>query len=192
MSGKYDMRICKCGRIHMVDNESLDKALENNKNLLLICAGCGNATLLGADIEPDWDNPNKSCYMMYSAKFSPYRNAVIQASNFEPTERYKGIEKIIYSHGYKVPMMTGMYANGYFNGRFSDNWYPDFWEIERGDITVDEIMVFINEYKHNRTTVNMRRFIHETPDDVLEVIAHYHIDGLNFKDTKWENEWNSK
>lgn len=29
MSRKYDMRICKCGRIHMVDEDKLEKELEN-------------------------------------------------------------------------------------------------------------------------------------------------------------------
>ena len=29
MSRKYDARICKCGRIHMVDEDKLEKALEN-------------------------------------------------------------------------------------------------------------------------------------------------------------------
>ena len=44
MSRKYDMRICKCGRIHMVDEDKLERALKNNKNLLLVCGGCGAAT----------------------------------------------------------------------------------------------------------------------------------------------------
>ena len=55
---KYDMRICKCGRIHMIEMDKLDEALHNNKNLLLICAGCGKATNIGADIEPDFFRSN--------------------------------------------------------------------------------------------------------------------------------------
>lgn len=189
---KYNMRICKCGQIHMVDNEKLNKALENNKNLLLICAGCGVATLIGADVEPDWDDPDKTCYMMYSSAFSSYKDRNICAADFESTEKHKGITEIIYSHGYKVPMMTGMYATDYNNGIFSDRWYPDFYKIRRSDITVKKIMEFIDEYTHNRTTVNMDRFIRETPDDALEVISHYYIKGLNFKGTKWETEYNSQ
>ena len=56
----------------MIDEDKLEKVLENNKNLLLICGGCGTATLIGADIEPDWNGPNKKCYMMYSGDLSPY------------------------------------------------------------------------------------------------------------------------
>lgn len=192
MSRKYDMRICKCGRIHMVDNNKLDKALENNKNLLLICGGCGAATLIGADIEPDWNEPDKKCYMMYSGDLSSYEDKSITDADFESTEHHKGIDEIIYSHGIKVPMMTGQYATDYYNGIFSDRWYPDFYKIQRKDVTVNEVMDFIDEYNHDRTTVNMKRFIHETPEDMLEEISHYMIDGFNWKGTKWETEWNSK
>lgn len=192
MSKKYDMRICNCGRIHMIDEDKLEKALENNKNLLLICGGCGTATLIGADIEPDLDEPDKDCYMMYSCEFSSYENKSITTTDFESTEHHKGIEEIVYSHGIKVPMMTGMYATDYNNGRFSDRWYPDFYKIQRSDVTVKEVMDFIDEYTNDRTTVNMRRFINETHEDMLEEISQYTIDGFNWKGTKWENEWNSR
>lgn len=137
-------------------------------------------------------NRTKECYMMYSGDFSAYENKSITVSDFESTENHKGIEEIIYSHGIKVPMMTGQYATDYYNGRFSDRWYPDFYKIQRNDITVKEIMDFIDEYTNDRTTVNMNRFIHETPEDILEEISHYSVDGFNWKGTKWETEWNSK
>lgn len=188
MERKYDMRICKCGRIHMIPNEKLNKALEVNKNLLLMCGGCGAGTLIGADIEPDWNEPDKECYMMYSSSFSDYEDTSIAVSDFESNEYHEGISEIIYSHGLKVPMMTGQYATDYFNGKFSDRWYPDFYKIQRSDITVKEIMDFIEEYKHDRCTVNMDRFIRQTPEDMLEKISHYMIEGLDWKGTKWETE----
>ena len=192
MNRKYDMRICKCGRIHMVPNEKVEKALEDNKNLLLICAGCGAATLIGADIRPDWYEPDKDCYMMYASDFSNYQDVSIHASDFYKTENSKGIEEIYYSHGLKVPMMTGQYATDYFNGRFSDRWYPDFYKIQIKDITVEEIMQFIDEYKHDRTTVNMNWFIQQTPEDMLNEISCYMIDGFDWSGTKFENGWNRK
>lgn len=192
MRSEYDIRICKCGRIHVTKIEKLDAVLEKNKNLLLVCGGCGDATLIGADIEPDCDEPDKDCYMMYSGNFSAHDNKSITVSDFESTDKHKGIEEIIYSHGIKVPMMTGQYATDYFNGRFSDRWYPDFYKIQRNDVTVKEIMDFIGEYINDRTTVNMKRFIRETPEDMLEEISHCSVDGFNWKDTKWETEWNSK
>lgn len=188
---KYNMRICKCGRIHMIDNARIDQALESNKNLLLICAGCGNATVIGADIQPDYYDSTKISYNMYSFALSEHKDKTIDMSDFECTNR-KAIDIIIYSHGYKVPMMTGMYATDYLSGTFSDRWYPDFYKIQRKNITVDEIMKFIDKYNSDRTTVNMARFINETPEDIIEEISHYSIKGLNFKGTKYENEWNSR
>lgn len=85
-------------------------------------------------------------------------------------------------------MKTGQYATDFFNGRFSDRWYPDFYKIQRKDITVKEIMDFIDEYIHDRTTVNMDRFINETPDDILEELSGYWIEGLNWSGTKYENK----
>lgn len=185
---KYDMRICSCGRIHMVNMEKVSRVCEANKNLLLICAGCGRATLIGADVEPDWENLDKDCYSMYARDFAKYDDRIINSHAFEETEGEKAIDEIIYSHGYKVPMATGQYATDYFGGRFSDRWYPDFYKIQRNDITVPEIMKFIDEYSHDRTTVNMKRFISQTPEDVLEEISHYWIEGLDWTGTKWERK----
>lgn len=189
MSRKYDIRICKCGRIHAVSGEKIEKALENNKNFLLICAACGSATLIGANVALDWDDSSRDCYEMYSEDFSSYKDKTIKADIFKGNEKEKAVEEILYSHGIKVPMKTGQYATDYFNGRFSDRWYPDFYKIQRNDITVKEIMDFIDEYTHDRTTVNMDRFINETPDDVLEELSNYYIKGFNWKGTKFEKEW---
>lgn len=102
MSRKYDIRICKCGRIHAIPNERIEKALDADKNFLLICAACGNATLIGADISPDWDDPSKDCYEMYSADFSSYEDKVINTDTFKENEKEKAVEEIFYSHGIKV------------------------------------------------------------------------------------------
>lgn len=186
---KYDMRICKCGRIHMIDNDKLNKALENNKDILLICGHCGNATIIGADIEPDYIDPSKNCYMMYSMDFSVNGDTSITPDIFIESKEHKAVQEIVYSHGIKVPMMTGEYATMYNCGKFADAWYPDFYHIRRPDITVEEIMDFIDKYNEDRHTVNMERFIFETPDDMLKIISHYLVNGLNWKGTKYENKW---
>ena len=185
---KYNMRICGCGRIHMVNNGKINNALEHDKDLLLICGGCGKATLIGANIEPDWNDLNRNCYDMYSYDFSRGEDHSITISNFESTN-LKGIEEIFYSNGLKVPMMTGMYANHFSYGKFSDMIYPDFYKIRRKDVTVQEIMDFINEYSHDRTTVNMQRFINENPKDMLDEISGYYIESFDWRGTKWERKW---
>lgn len=182
MSKKYDIRFCKCGRIHAIDNAVLDKALKNNKNLLLICGGCGAATLIGADVDAEG-------YMMYSADFSPYENTSIIPADFENSDTRKGIEEIFYSLGYKVPMMTEEYATMCFSGYFVDTTCPDFSEIQKTNITTEEIMNFIDEHNRNKIAVNMSRFIRETPDDVLEAVSSYLMRGFDWVGTKYEKSW---
>lgn len=50
-------------------------------------------------------------------------------------------------------------------------------------------MEFINEYRHKRTTINMPRFIDETPDEILEELSNCFIPAFNWKGTKFEKEW---
>lgn len=175
---KYDIRICKCGRIHAIPEKKIIKTLETDKNFLLICAACGDAMLIGANIIPSWDDPldpSKDCYEMYSDDFSLYEDRVIDKSTFNGSKEEKAIGEIFYSHGFKVPMVTGEYATDYFNGKFSSRRCPDFSEIQRTDITVKEIMDFIDEYTHDRNTVNMSRFINEHP---MTFLKNYLIIGL--------------
>lgn len=184
MNRKYTLRICKCGRIHAIPDEKFKKVLDENKEFLLICGGCGKANLMGADIVPDI-NPEKKCYEMYTCDFGLNGDEVITESSFKETEKNKAVGEIFYSHGYPVPMKTGQYADNCFNGKFTDMCYPDFYEIQRNDITAKEVLDFIDEYNHDRTTVDMDRFIKETPDDVLEELSHYGIEGLNWSGTKF-------
>ena len=186
---KYNITFCKCGRIHAIENKKIEDALEENKDFLLICANCGAATIIGADITPDWDEPSKNCYMMYSRDLSSYKDAEITQDAFKDGPNQKAIKEILYSHGYAVPMMSGNNATDFFSGgRFSDRWYPDFYKIQRDDITVKEIMQFIDKFNDDRTTVNMDRFIYNTPDDVLEELSHYSIDGFDWSGTKFQKK----
>lgn len=187
---KYDVRFCKCGRIHMIPVDKIDEAVKVDKNLLHICGGCGTATIIGADKEPDWDDPSKTIYNMYSHSLPIKEDGIksISVSDFSESENYKAYSEILYSQGLRVPMMTGEYANSFSFGTFYDMWYPDWYKIERRGITVPEIMKFIENYKRDQRTVNMDRFIHETPDEYLEAISGYVVHGLDWKGTKWERE----
>ena len=186
---KYDMRICSCGRIHMIPMDKVNNAIEKNKNLLYICGGCGNASIIGADIEPDWYEKDKLCYNMYSSKVFEYKDGSINVEDFTEHDNKKAISEIFYSHGIRVPMMTGEYARSYFYGTFADMWYPNFYEVQRSDTTVEEFRQFINDFTINQTVVNMNRFINETPKEYLEEISSYLIEAFNWKGTKYEKSW---
>ena len=56
---KYDIRICKCGRIHAIPKEKIERAIDENKNFFLICASCGKGTLIGAGASRDYLYPEK-------------------------------------------------------------------------------------------------------------------------------------
>lgn len=194
MSRKYDMRICSCGRIHMIPVEKVNNAIQTNKNLGVICGGCGSILAIGADACPDWDDPNKTCYEMYS--FDVNLNDVHNTIDITPEAFTDGIlsmkpfSEILYSLGLKVPMMTGEYARSYFGDTFCDMWYPDWYKVERYDVTVEDFKKFIAEFKENQKTVNMARFIQETPEDMLEVISQYRIKAFDWKGTKYDNKFN--
>lgn len=185
---KYDMRICSCGRIHMIPMEKIDKAIENNKNFLYICGGCGRASIIGADIEQDWYEEDKLCYNMYSGKVFEYKDGSINVEDFTEHDNKKAISEIFYSHGIKVPMMTGEYARSYFCDQFADMWYPDFYKIQRGNITLEEVKEFVDEFTKNQIVVNMNRFIRETPDEYLKEISCYLIRAFDWTGTKYERK----
>jgi len=186
-------RICKCGRIHFIKESEITAALEADKDLLVICGGCGIATRIGGDRQIDWNEPHGIIYNMYSIQMGEYSNFELTANDFETNDK-KGIYKVLYSVGKQVMMETGYYARSYEhgNGRFEDIWYPDFWKIERSDITLEEVFKFIDDFRHERSTVNMRVLLNDLTEEEAEVLSHHLIKGLNWKGTKWENEFNSR
>lgn len=188
---KYYINFCNCGTIHAIDKDKLYEDLDKEKSTVLICANCGAATIIGADVilsnDEETGKEIKSFYM-YQRDLSPCKDIEITSDTFQNKNLSMDYPaaRIIYSHGHKVPMKTGNYANNFFCGKFSDMIYPDFYKIQRKDITVDEIMSFINDFDKERTTVNMERFIKETPHDVLEEISVFYIKGLNWAGTEFD------
>lgn len=185
---KFDVRICSCGRIHFVLNSEIESALELNKEVWLVCGGCGKTYRIGADIERDWCDPERINYMMYTVEAENYE---LTADMFESTDKHKGIFKLIHSSGKRPIMRTGMHATHFVHGcgRFEDSWYPDFWKIERTDITVPEIFQFIEQWRKDRVTVNMNALLNDLTDEEAECLSGYIIEGLNWKGTKFEKEW---
>lgn len=175
---KYDMSICSCGRIHMIPEYKIKEALDKSKELLVICGGCGKAVKHGADVVPDFDNPNEDCYEMYIRE---EKNLDIKVmGNFA---------EIMVDDGLKVPMNTGSFANCYGGRKFSDMVYPDYYKIDRKDVTPEEVHKFFEKWTNDRTTVNIDRFVsmYENVDNgnMLRELSHYAIDGLDLKGTNY-------
>ena len=116
MGKKYEVEICKCGRIHFIDWNEISTACDEEKELLVICGGCGKRRYIGSDKQPDWDNPDGIIHNMYSYEGSPNENFYIAEDYFKD----KNIYKVFYSYGVRVPMMTGYYATAFVDGKFYD------------------------------------------------------------------------
>lgn len=188
MEFRDNLMICRCGRIHTVSHDVIEAALNRRKEILFICARCGNAAIIGGDESTDPDTGDIT-YIMHTNDF---RGEVITPEVFISNEKYKGLYQILYKRGYGVPMQTGMYATDYFNGVFSDHWYPYFDKIMRYGVNGDDVINFVSTYNRQRTTVDMGRFIRETPEEVLEQLSRKSIPGLNWRGTAYESKFNSK
>lgn len=195
---RKDIRICSCGRIHFIDSWIIDEALEQNKNTLVICGGCGRTYVIGADIEPDWYEPDKMYYNMYTSTLFPNGSEdpyIFDQKFFETVEgKFKGFHKVIIDPGKRVMMDTGYYATSYDHGSgtFYDMQYPDFiWNIKKTD-GLEDILSSIGKFQRDMKSVNMNWLLRSLTDEEAEQLSHYGVKGLNWKGTKWETEYNSR
>lgn len=92
---------------------------------------------------------------MYSRTL-PQKDTVFDTDFMNTSNQYhKQISEIFYYNGYKVPMKSGMDATDFYVGKFSDRWHPDFYKIQRNDVTVDEIMEVIIAMLVNKFSVTL-------------------------------------
>lgn len=171
---KYDIRFCDCGRIHAIPQETIDKAIENDREVMLVCSHCGRQIVIGADVVDDLDLGR--CYSMYTDTVRNYEQMVIETDNsetaagqfFKLPNRGKMLDSIIFAYGIPVPMQTALYANRHYFGGFVD-------DRQAGCIT------------EQMTTVDVDRFIMENADkeDILHAISGFHIKGLDWTGTKF-------
>lgn len=181
---KHDIRFCKCGKIHLIPFDKINNAIENNKDLLFICADCGQASIIGADIDIE---DGEKHYLMYGGDFSPYSSESITKNDFcENRGSKKELSEIYYSRGIKVPMMNGYYATEFSGGIFYDGRViANMYEIDRPDITPEEVHQFIKKSREEAMTVNINRFIRENDDEALLEISRYYIKGFDWSGTKY-------
>lgn len=181
---KYDIRICKCGRIHTIPYEKIDKALDNNKNIILSCMNCGRLTIIGGDYEEDFDN-GICGFIMYSNPIVSEAYSVNKSLFFNSNSR-KALQEVFFSKGYPVPMNTGNFADNYTNGEFFDtSSYNNISGLNR-IYNIDLLMDAVKTRNEHAKQVNMNYFISITPEDVLEELSRYYISGLNWEDTKYK------
>ena len=187
---KLEVRICKCGRLHFYQNELLDKLLEEEKELVLICSRCGNVMHIGADIEPasffyEDANPEEIVFNMYS---SNTKNEEISQENFNQelmnSENKRTIGKIIIDEGIGVYMNTGYTADYYGNDGFAD--YGSTFDRVKKYTSLEVLERDLNDYEKRRVQVKMKNLLETLTDDQADALSCFRINGLDWTGTKWE------
>lgn len=168
----YEVRFCSCGRIHFLNRDEIYKTIDNNRETLLICAGCGAATRVGAD---DYFDGGKA---MYSIELK--KNTEITEDNFNKKFKQKEgsyipiFDRIIYSEGKRVPLKTGYYATHHIN----KTWYDEREMIDFEDQldaykSMEEFKKAFHDYRVKARTVNVERLLDELSDSERKALEGY-------------------
>ena len=187
MAERKEIRICKCGHIHIFDQSKIDKALNEDKEFVLVCGNCGVAYRIGADREDGalFGEPGKTYFNMYTMDIRDKTS--ITKNSFDDNADHKPFAEIFYNAGISVPMMSGMSATHYGPNGFADNWFPDFLnELDRKDVTVEEIREMREKWRKDHTTVNINWFARQIDEQTGKLLANAYIKGLDFTGTKYE------
>jgi len=161
---KYDVRFCSCGRVHFIDQEKIEKAIENEKEVLVVCNHCGSSYVIGANKQ--WDEDGEEYHMMYSRS--------MQDTEIDDISK---IDSIVFTSGEQIRMMTGGEATDHGSYGFVD------WDTEKPKNISSE------EWEKMRYTVHTQYTINWIKDDnKLEQMSHYVV-GIDWKGTKYEQKW---
>lgn len=179
MSKQYEVRVCSCGRIHVLPWEAIEFAIYDGSEFTYICGGCGAAVSIGADETVDFDDPDTPAYDMYSRGYDG------EGGMFN--EIFQNTCDLYYSPGVKVPMMTGNYANSYCDG-FKDMVYPDLYKIDRDNVTAEEVHEFIADYNKKSITVNMGRLMREQPKEIVQAISDVYFEQFDWSGTQYDRQ----
>ena len=182
---EMELRICKCGCIHILDAKPIEEALEKHKEILLICGNCGTAFRVGTDATAEAcadEGPN-----LYE-RIIMRKATIITEDSFadRPAERTKPFDKIYHNKGYRVPMMTGQMATRFDGRLFVDDNAPDFLkDIDRPGATVNGLREEYDQWKTDRVTVDMCALVNELGEENAQWIATQRVPGLDFSKTEY-------
>ena len=182
-----DVRICKCGVIHFLDSDLIDEAIDNNRNLLMICGSCGHGSVIGGDETIDYEG--QTAYMMYTGDLIHHgcdNSVEITADDFVDRAERKAYSRIIVDPGKKVMMKTAYRATSYWNGTFYDGTFPDTNPIEDVRLDAGDIREYIERKKRESMEVDMNMLMRDLSDEELEALSHLAISAFDWTGTKYE------
>lgn len=112
---KYNVKFCRCGRVHFIEWESLEETCDyEDKSALVVCSNCGNVYLK---------------WLSDCMEGKAWNSITIREEIFDEKSN---IGKIIVSPGESIYMKTGKEATSMAGGRFID------WDSKDEDVTYED------------------------------------------------------
>lgn len=174
---RFGLWICDCGKIHVFPMEKVDTAVNTDKKLVVVCNGCGTATIIGTLPYEQITETKSECY---KGIFSCVIDPPFSVSEEMVVPKWGKVSEIIFNKGFSVPMKSGGYATFYHPSMgFDDNKCPSIIDLQDSKT--------INDYLQNRFVVDMERFIEENSQhsEILAELALQNIPGLNWSNTPY-------
>lgn len=116
---KYDVYSFDNGRVALIDSEILSKAIEQGKEILIVCNAWSGGYAYAVGAEKHYDPEFGDCLYMYGYD--------VKETEFD-SESLQKFYKVIFTPGEMIYMETGDQANSYCGGQFTD------WHSKKEDI----------------------------------------------------------
>lgn len=170
---EYSCYFTRDGRVVFILNKDIDKAIDTEKELLVVTTHCGDAFTIGANKRYDEFDNKDYYYDMYSYYF--HNDTISNPEKFA---------KIIFTEGEKIYMKSGKEATDYFNG-----CYVDYDDYKLNDLYLGKISIPQNA---PCKTVDMERTINyfeqyvKDGEEKLRCMSCCAISAFNWAGTKYE------
>lgn len=174
---KYEIRICRCGRIHFFPREKLHN-VTGEKSFLLICSGCGESMIYGyMDIGGE---------LIYRPHLTYDTLCINEGMQSQTTKFFE----ILIDAGIKVPMMSdhdATYYNpysGFYDTSCHNMWLRSLHSDTKGDLTCDGKSI------KERHTVDRKMFFERAMlyPGLLRQLAESRCTGFDWTGTRYDPE----
>lgn len=169
---KYDVKFCRCGRIHAYENKDLWDFLQDdykNRRVLTVCTHCGSTRLMWLDEYLD--------------------EGLAQNSTDINEGIVPNVDKVIADRGIIIYTMSGApvdeYIAGYFVNR--EEWKKDQDKYRNLEEAYDNKAPWAT-VDTERLIKDVKRIYGSNADEVLKRVSGY-VTKINWKGTNYEHCW---
>lgn len=177
------LHICRCGRLHFIEVNSIPRLSSDGKVLLFICSRCGEAVRMWLDCIPDTGEQFVMCSDIV-------RSGEITEKSFSHHFEGTPINSVIIDEGKDIYMKTGSHATAYVDGHPYDLGSPlveSLFNIRKTD-TVDEFLNSILQIKRKYSIVDSDKTIGSLTDDERYCISRYCLPWLKHSHTDFVDQ----